>query len=38
MAFSDGFWIRAWYVVVPFVVVLLMVSWFVRRLERGEMT
>jgi hypothetical protein len=35
MVFSDAFWTNAWYAFLPFVVVLLAVRWFVRRIDQG---
>jgi hypothetical protein len=35
LVFSEDLWTNAWYAVLPFVVVILMVRWFVRRLDQG---
>jgi hypothetical protein len=35
MVFSEELWTNAWCALLPFVVVILMVRWFVRRLDQG---
>jgi hypothetical protein len=35
LVFSDGFWLNAWYALLPFVVVAIAVRWFVGRVDRG---
>jgi len=34
LVFSHGFWTTAWYVLLPFAVVLLAARWIVRRVDR----
>lgn len=36
MLFSNALLTNAWYAILPFVVALLVVCWFVRRLDQGE--
>lgn len=33
--FSDTFWLNAWYTLLPFLVIALVVRWVVRRVDQG---
>ena len=35
MVFSDAFWTNAWYAILPFAVALVVVRWFVSRIDQG---
>ena len=35
LVFSDTFWLNAWYTLLPFLVVALVVRWVVRRVDQG---